>query len=132
MYCAMSINWNACSAVATVVATLVALFLAVYNIRQDVKNKHNTAVDKAFEIALRLVDVVGDFYTADTRLKQSMLSTNGRYLIKLLETYGYSCDEDKVFNENHNSHVSSKELDGLFEHIKKNDKGPDIFARPLQ
>lgn len=131
MYCAMSINWNACSAVATVVATAVALFLAVYNICQNVKNEHNTDVDKAFEIALRLADVVGDFYTADTQLKQSMLSTKGSYLIKLLDTYGYSCDEDKVFNNNHISSVSFKELDGLFEHIKKNNKGPDTSARPL-
>ncbi|WP_295728191.1 hypothetical protein [uncultured Bifidobacterium sp.] len=114
--CAMNINWDACSAIATAVATAVALFLAVYNIRQGVINEHKAIVDKAFGIALRLVDVAGDFYMPNNNFSPSLVAIKGRYLIRLLNIYGYSCDEDKVFN--YDLEESFKELDRLFEQIK--------------
>lgn len=112
----MSINWDACSAIATAVATAVALFLAVYNIRQSVINERKTIVDKAFRIALQLVDVVGRYYTTNGPYYASMVAVKGRYLIRLLDTYGYSCDEHKVFNASVD--ISFDELDRLFAQIK--------------
>ena len=111
-------DWEAFSSIATAVGTLVALCLAVYNIRQGRKNERKAIVDKAFGIALELVDVVGEFYRLSyDRFAPSMAAVKGRYLIRLLDMYGYSCDEHKVFNNSIDT--SFDELDRLFEQIKR-------------
>lgn len=62
--------------------------------------------------------MVGEFYRlAYDRFAPSMAAVKGRYLIRLLDMYGYSCDEHKVFNNSIDT--SFDELDRLFEQIKR-------------
>ena len=74
--------------------------------------------DRAFDVALRLVDVVGDYYEqAREPVPASLTAVKGRYLIQILAMYGFDCNDRKVFNPTVD--VSFAELNRLIEQIKE-------------
>lgn len=111
-------DWQALGAIATALGTLVALGFGVYNAWHSRKTMARHENDRAFEIALRLVDVVGDYYKqAPDPIPASLTAVKGRYLIQILAIYGFDCNDSKVFNPTVD--VSFAELNHLMEQIKE-------------
>lgn len=85
----MSWNWEAISAVATAVATILALFFGVYNIFHANRSAKHERAERELDLALRLHAACGHYFSAMVPAEQAQWMGEVNALAYALEAYGW-------------------------------------------
>lgn len=107
----MSWNWEAISAVATAVATIVALFFGVYNLIQANRSAKHERAERMLDLALRLHAACGHYVLSATfPAEQSQWMGEVNALACALEAYGWQRPESGSLDYRDDLQTLMKEL----------------------